>query len=81
MRLQPVAAIICILILSCSQKQKADLLVFNAVIYTVDSSFSVAEAMVINNGKITATGKQADLENEYDTRERMDAAGKFIYPG
>jgi predicted amidohydrolase YtcJ len=81
MRLQPVAAIICILILSCSQKQKADLLVFNAVIYTVDSSFSVVEAMVINNGKITATGKQADLENEYDTKERMDAAGKFIYPG
>lgn len=81
MRLQPVAAIICILILSCSQKQKADLLVFNAVIYTVDSSFSVAEAMVINNGKITATGKQADLENEYDTKEKMDAAGKFIYPG
>lgn len=81
MRLQPVAAIICILILSCSQKQKADLLVFNAVIYTLDSSFSVAEAMVINNGKIAATGKQADLENEYDTKERMDAAGKFIYPG
>lgn len=81
MRLQPIAAIICFLILSCSQKQKADLLVFNAVIYTIDSSFSVAEAMVIKNGKIVAIGKQADLENEYDTKEGMDAAGKFIYPG
>lgn len=66
---------------SCSHKQDADLLVFNATIYTIDSSFSTAEAMVIQNGKIISTGKLADLEKEYSAKEKLDARGKFIYPG
>ncbi len=68
-------------LIGCSQKKKADLLVYNATIYTVDSSFSTAEAMAIADGKILATGKMADLEKEYDAKEKIDAAGKFIYPG
>lgn len=70
-----------ILILSCSQKEKADLLVFNTTIYTVDSAFSTAEAMVVSKGKIIATGKKDELEKTYDTKENLDAEGKFIYPG
>ncbi len=66
---------------SCSQKKNADLLVYNATIYTVDSSFSTAEAMVIEGGKIVAVGKTADLEKEYEAKEKLDAQGKFIYPG
>lgn len=66
---------------SCSTKKKADLLVYNATIYTVDSSFSTAEAMVIKDGKIVAVGKSPDLEKHYDANERLDAEGKFIYPG
>lgn len=81
MRLQPLAAMVCFLILSCAQKKKADLLIFNAVIYTVDSSFSVAEAMVVKDGKITVTGKKTELESQYEAKEKLDAAGKFIYPG
>ena len=74
--------IVCVFSLfSCSQKKKADLLVYNATIYTVDSSFSTAEAMAIADGKILATGKMADLENEYEAKEKLDAGGKFIYPG
>lgn len=68
-------------LLSCHQKEKADLLVYNATIYTVDSSFSTAEAMAIKDGKIVATGKTADLEKQYDYKEKLDAEGKFIYPG
>jgi predicted amidohydrolase YtcJ len=68
-------------LLSCSQKEKADLLVFNATIYTVDSAFSTAEAMVVSEGKIVATGKKDELEKNYDTKEKLDAEGKFIYPG
>lgn len=70
-----------ITLISCSSKKKADLLVYNATIYTVDSSFSTAEAMVIKDGKILATGKTADLEKEFDAKEKLDAEGKFIYPG
>ncbi|HMK26864.1 MAG TPA: amidohydrolase [Chitinophagaceae bacterium] len=66
---------------ACSQKQKADLLVYNATIYTVDSSFSTAEAMAVKDGKIVEVGKTADLEKKYDAKEKLDAQGKFIYPG
>ncbi len=66
---------------SCSQKQKASLLVYNATIYTVDSAFSIADAMLVNEGKIVAIGKLADLESKYEPGERLDVKGKFIYPG
>ncbi|HMU47932.1 MAG TPA: amidohydrolase [Chitinophagaceae bacterium] len=66
---------------SCSLKKKADLLIYNAVIYTVDSSFSVAEAMVISEGKIIEVGKTTDLEKNYKSKEKIDAEGKYIYPG
>src|SRR5687767_12285515 len=60
---------------------EADLLVYNATIYTVDSAFSIAEAMVIKDGKILATGDTATLLKSYTVKERLDAGGKFIYPG
>ena len=66
---------------SCSQKVKVDLLVYNAIIYTIDSSFSIAEAIAIRDGKIVEVGKTTDLQNKYDTKEKLDAEGKFIYPG
>ena len=69
------------LLFSCSTKIKVDLLVYDAIIYTVDSSFSVAEAMAVSDGKIVETGKTSDLQNKYDPKENLDAQGKFIYPG
>ena len=66
---------------SFATKQKADLLVYHCTIYTVDASFSTAEAMVIKDGKILALGKKAVLEKSYEFKERLDAKGKFIYPG
>lgn len=73
--------ILLLFFVSCSQKQKADLLVHNATIYTVDSSFSITEAIAIKDGKIIETGKSTDLLNKYDAKEKLDAAGKIIYPG
>lgn len=70
-----------ILLFSCQSKKHADLLVFNATIYTVDSAFSTAEAMVIADGKILATGKRSELEAVYQAKDTLDAQGKFIYPG
>jgi predicted amidohydrolase YtcJ len=77
--LLPIAVIV--LLVSCSQKEKVDLLIYNATIYTVDSSFSTAEAIAVNDGKIIATGKTSELEEKYDAKEKIDAQGKFIYPG
>jgi len=69
------------LMLSYSQKEKIDLLVYNATVYIIDSSFSTAEAIAIKDGKIVETGKSADLQGKYDAKEKTDAGGKFIYPG
>jgi len=66
---------------SCTIKEKADLLIYNATIYTVDSTFTTAEAMTVRDGKILATGTTADLELAFDSKEKIDAQGKFIYPG
>lgn len=66
---------------SCSSQQKADLLLYNARIYLVDSVFNTAEAMVIKDGRIEATGTASELEKIYDVKEKIDANGKFVYPG
>src|SRR6185295_10612429 len=66
---------------ACSTKIKVDLLVYNATIYTVDPSFSIVEAMAVNDGKIVETGKTSDLQNKYEAKEKLDAQGKCIYPG
>ena len=64
-----------------SQKLPADLLVYNARIYTVDNGFSIAEAMAIKDGKVLTTGTTASLKNRYSATTNLDAEGKFIYPG
>lgn len=69
------------ILLSCQSKQQADLIVYNATVYTVDSSFSTTEAIAVKDGKIIATGKTGDLLAQYDAKEKKDAQGNFIYPG
>ncbi len=59
----------------------ADLLVFNAVIYTVDREFSIAEAMVVKDGKILDIGKNKEIYKKYDASHIIDAEGKTIIPG
>ena len=66
---------------SCSTKSTADLLIYNATIYTVDSNFSVAEAMAIQNGKIIAVGNSDSLRNVFQPGESLDVKGAFVYPG
>lgn len=72
-----------ILISSCSsiQKKEADLLVFNAEIYTVDDEFSTVEAFAVKNGKFLETGTVEALEEKYEFVEKLDAGGKTIVPG
>ncbi len=76
-----IPAIIAILLTSCTSKTEVDLIVYNAKVYTVDSAFSTAEAIVVKDGKIVATGKTDNLLDTYEPKEKIDAKGKFIYPG
>jgi predicted amidohydrolase YtcJ len=72
---------ISILFTSCSPKEQVDLLIYNATIYTVDDAFSTAQAIVIKDGKVVETGTTASLEKKYLPKEKINAQGKFIYPG
>lgn len=68
--------------ISCSSpRQKADLLLHHARIYSVDSAFTVYEAMAIKDGKIIALGSSKELLHDYGADEIKDAGGKSIYPG
>ncbi|WP_428327430.1 amidohydrolase [Mucilaginibacter sp.] len=74
--------VLLILLAACKQKDyNADLLIKNAVVYTVDSKFSTADAFVVSAGKIIAVGKADTLEEKYKAREVIDAGGKSVYPG
>ncbi|MFO7864401.1 MAG: amidohydrolase [Salinivirgaceae bacterium] len=65
---------------SCNSKKQVDFLFVNGKIYTVDSSFSVAETMAVADGKIVAVGDQS-LAKIYDADSIIDLHGKSIYPG
>jgi len=69
-----------LILFSCKQP-KADLVIFNAKIYTVNEQFGMAEAMAIKDGKIIAIGSSADIKKKYSGNEEVDAKGKAIYPG
>lgn len=62
-------------------KQKADLIVHNAVIYTVDSSFSTVQAMAVKGGKILYTGMEDEVMGKYTADSVVDAKGNAVYPG
>lgn len=60
---------------------KADLIITNAVIYTVDSNFTTAEAMAIAHGKILAVGSNDEITGKYSADLVYDLDGKAVYPG
>jgi predicted amidohydrolase YtcJ len=66
---------------SCKFRQKADLIIHHAKIYTVDEKFSVAEAIAIRDGKIIAIGKNDDILKQYESDSVKDAGGKAVFPG
>ena len=74
--------LIAISIASCApDKLPADLLIKNAIIYTVDKDFSTANALVIKDGKILEIGLKPELELKYRIKETYDAKGNTIVPG
>ncbi|MFP4041641.1 MAG: amidohydrolase family protein, partial [Bacteroidales bacterium] len=70
-----------ILTFSCSKKEKADLIISNATIYTVDNEFTKAEAAAIKDGKFIAVGSSKDIQQQFSAKNEKDLKGKFVYPG
>ncbi len=78
-RLVPTIIMVFFCVLFSAQK-KADLIVYNAKIYTVNQNFDIAEVMAISKGKIVAIGGKEILKN-YTATQKIDAQQKPIYPG
>ena len=71
-----------IVLIGCgSQKEDADLLVFNANVYTVDDQFGKAEAFAVKDGKFLEIASAEALKEKYEFTEEINAEGKAVYPG
>jgi predicted amidohydrolase YtcJ len=63
-------------------EEPADFIVHNAKAVTLDAKSSIAEAIAVRGGKITAVGTSADVMRQKGERTRvMDAGGKTLLPG
>jgi predicted amidohydrolase YtcJ len=67
--------------LTFAQKQVADLIVYNAVVYTVDNQFITTEAFAVKGGKFLATGSSKNILAKYIAKQKIDAKGKPVFPG
>ncbi|HWY10352.1 MAG TPA: amidohydrolase family protein [Bacteroidia bacterium] len=72
---------ICFLFSCSTKKPEVDLIIHNAVIYTVDSSFTIQQAIAIKDGKIIETGSNEQILNSYSAKVVKDVGGKAIFPG
>src|SRR5258708_38257402 len=60
----------------------ADLILHNGKIVTVDSKFSIQQALAVSGGKIAAVGSDAAVLKLRGPRTQMiDLAGKTVLPG
>lgn len=65
----------------CLKKEKADFILINGIVYTVDSSFSVNQAFAVSDGLFVATGSNEQIMNAYESELIIDAGGNAVYPG
>lgn len=68
--------------ISCStKKEEVDLIVHNGIIYSVDSSFAVYEAMAVKDGKIVEVNSNKEILNKFESKNKNDLEGKAVLPG
>lgn len=67
--------------ISCNTRERVDLLVYGAGMYTADSQFNKHEAIAIKAGKIVAVGEKSVITNKYSADSTVDASGMYIFPG
>lgn len=69
--------------MSCkTADEKADLVIVNADVYTVDDKNPSASYVVVTDGKITALGSDETYKKYVtDSTEIIDAGGAFVMPG
>jgi predicted amidohydrolase YtcJ len=78
--------LLAILVISCwagsAYAQKADLVVTNAKIVTLDGASTIAQALAVRDGRIVAVGGNDAMDGLVGpTTRRVDAGGRTIIPG
>ncbi|MDC1202381.1 amidohydrolase [Salibacteraceae bacterium] len=68
-------------LIGCDPNQQVDVIIHNAKIYTVDETFSIAEAMAIKDGKIVEIGPEHTILNKFMATEKLDMNKQVILPG
>ena len=61
--------------------KEADLIVHNALVYTVDKNFTISQAFAIKDGLFLEIGKNANILKKYKSAKTINGNGKPIYPG
>lgn len=70
------------LIICCGKKEKADLVIHNGTIYTMDESGPTAEAVAVTDGKIVSVGSNGEIKKLIGKEtEVIDLQGKTMTPG
>ena len=67
--------------IGCATKEHADLLIYNALVYTVDNQFSTAEAFAVKDGKFIDVGTTSQIRSKYNSAKEIDMQGAPVYPG
>jgi predicted amidohydrolase YtcJ len=62
-------------------KTKADLILINGKVYTLDMGSGIAEAFAVKNGVFIAIGTTDQIVKRYAADSVIDAAGKPVFPG
>ncbi|MEH6679127.1 MAG: amidohydrolase [Sediminicola sp.] len=62
-------------------KEKVDLIVINANIYTVDDVFSKATALAVKDGKFVGVGTTEEIQKNFSSDHIVDGAGQTLVPG
>jgi len=80
--LKKLLPILFVLLSGCElMKEKVDLVIVNAKVYTVDDSFSEAQAFAVQDGKFIAVGTTDEIRDVYTSDQLIDADGRAITPG
>ena len=77
------SASVMILTTSCNQKEKADLVIINGKVLTMDGSDPRAEAIAVKGEKIIAVGSSKKISGmtEKGVTKVIDARGRLVIPG
>lgn len=73
--------IVTLTVTSCKEKKQVDVIVYNAVVYTVNDEFATVSSFAIRDGFFVEVGSRDTIMTRYTADLIIDAGGRAVYPG